>query len=70
MYLAEFVHPGTSELVNDLLIQGSEAEAREFAYHHAAAWGIELFSLVQATDSQVQLYQKLGRIVTLELSIA
>lgn len=70
MYLAEFVYPGTSELVNDLLIQGSEAEAREFANHHAAVWGIELFSLVQATEYQVQLYQQLGKVVTLELSIA
>lgn len=50
MYLAEFAYPGTLELVNDLLIEGSEADALEFAQDHADSWGIELFSLVEVTE--------------------
>jgi hypothetical protein len=49
MYLAEFTFPGTLELVNDLFIEGSEAEALEFAQDHATSWGVELFSLVEVT---------------------
>ena len=43
MYLAEFAFPGTSELVNDLLIEASEVEAREFAQHHAASGALSYF---------------------------
>lgn len=68
MYLAEFAYPGTSELVSDLLIEASEVEAREFADHHALLWGIELFSLMQATEHQVRLYRLMGKAITLELS--
>lgn len=68
MYLAEFAYPGTSELVNDLLIEASEVEAREFAQHHALQWDVELFSLMQATEQQVQLYRLMGKAITLNLS--
>jgi hypothetical protein len=69
MYLAEFAFPGTSELVNDLLIEASEVEAREFAQHHAAIWGVELFSLMQANEDQVRLYRLMRKTITLELPL-
>lgn len=70
MYLAEFTYPGTSQLVNDLLIEASEVEAQEFAQHHAASWGIELFSLVKVSEQQVDFYRQMHKVVTLEFSIA
>lgn len=68
MYLAEFAYPGTSELADDLLIEAPEDEARDFALHHASLWGVELFSLKQATENQVKLYRLMHRAITLELS--
>lgn len=65
MYLAEFAYPGTVELANDVLIAASEEQAREFALEHALAWGVELFSLRQATEYQVQLYHQMRKVVTL-----
>lgn len=50
MYLAEFTFPGTLELVSDLYIAGSEAEALQFAQDHAISWGVELFSLIEVTQ--------------------
>ncbi len=57
MYLAELTYPGTAELVSDLLIDAPESAAREFSLQHASIWGLELFSLTQATDQQVQLHK-------------
>ncbi len=70
MYLAEFTYPGTFQLVNDLLIDASEAEAREFAQYHAMSWGVEVFSLVKASEQQIDLYRRMRKVVTLELSVA
>lgn len=67
MYLAEFTYPGTSELVNDLLIQASESAARDFALQHALIWGLDLFSLVRASEQQVQLHRSLQPLATLAL---
>ncbi|HEY9620838.1 MAG TPA: hypothetical protein V6C78_10735 [Crinalium sp.] len=56
MYLAEFSFPGTTELANELLIQASsEAIAQTFAQTYANHWGIELYSLLPVTDSQIGL---------------
>ena len=59
MYLAEFTYPGTSELVNDLLIEAPESAARNFALQHASLWGLDLFSLASATEQQVSLHRSL-----------
>ena len=57
MYLAEFSFPGTTELVNDLLIQApSEVVAKSFAQEYAAHWEMELFSLSPITEQQIGFY--------------
>lgn len=67
MYLAEFAFPGTTELANELLLQtSSEGAAKNFAQEYAAHWGIELFSLTQATDQQARRYFLLGKAVAIE----
>jgi hypothetical protein len=66
VYLAEFAYSGTAELADELLIQAESAkQARRFAKEYAAHWGIELFSITQATKQQVRLYRLLGRSVLL-----
>jgi hypothetical protein len=67
MYIAEFTHPGTSELVNDLLIEAPESAARNFAIQHASLWGLDLFSLARATEQQVQLHKSLQPFTMLAL---
>jgi len=67
MYLAEFTHPGTSELVSDLLIEAPEPVARDFALRHASIWGLDLFSLSRATEQQVQLHKSMQCLATLTL---
>lgn len=59
MYLAEFTHPNSAELVGDLLIDAPESVARAFALQHASIWGLELFSLTPATAQQVQMHQSM-----------
>jgi hypothetical protein len=67
MYVAEFAFPGTTELVNDLLLQAtSEGAAKNFAQEHASHWGMEVFSLRQATEQQIRQYFLLGKAVVLE----
>ncbi|WP_448598374.1 hypothetical protein, partial [Thermoleptolyngbya sp.] len=61
-----FAYLGTAELADELLIQAESAkQARRFAKEYAAHWGIELFSITQATKQQVHLYKLLGRSVLL-----
>lgn len=66
MYLAEFAFPGTTELVNDLLLKTPlEGDAKDFALKYASNWGIELFALTPATEKQAQSYYRLGKLVSL-----
>jgi len=66
VYLAEFAYLGTTELADELLIQAESAkQATRFAREYAAHWGIDLFSITQATQQQVRLYRLLGRSVLL-----
>lgn len=66
MYLAEFTFPGTTELVNELLIQAaSEAIATQFAQEYASHWQVELFALTQATEQQKRLCCLMGNTVSI-----
>jgi hypothetical protein len=66
-YLVEFALTGTPELANELLIYApSEAQAQEFAQKYGAQWGLEVFSLVVATEEQIRMYSLMGKTVTIE----
>ena len=66
MYFAEFSLPGTTELINELLIQAtSEAIATQFAQEYASHWEVELFALTYPTKQQMRLCCLMGNTVKL-----
>lgn len=66
MFLAEFAFQNTAELVNELLIQASsERDARSFAQEYASNWGLDLFAFTLLDEHKAQVYQRMGKAVTL-----